>query len=143
MVNYRSAAAALAMMASANVCTQAFTSNKVSTTLQSSARKTSAQIAKPFGMSIDNSRTSLQMGVMEDFLAGTDNEKRKVENEKYVATLGQRVEKINALEATIEDLGDDEILAKTQELRQRLKNGEDINGAILEEAFAVVRETAW
>eukprot|EP00979_Chaetoceros_neogracilis_P009871 scaffold2269_cov218-Chaetoceros_neogracile.AAC.15 len=143
MVNYRSAAAALAMMASANVCTQAFTSNKVSTTLQSSARKTSAQIAKPFGMSIDNSRTSLQMGVMEDFLAGTDNEKRKVENEKYVATLGQRVEKINALEASIEDLGDDEILAKTQELRQRLKDGEDINGAILEEAFAVVRETAW
>jgi len=143
MANYRSAAMALAMIASTNVYTQAFTSNKLSTSLLSSAKHPSAQISKPFGTSIDHSRSSLQMGVMEDFLAGTDNEKRKDENEKYLATLSQRVEKVNALEASIEDLGDDELLAKTQEFRQRLKDGEDINGAVLEEAFAVVRETAW
>jgi preprotein translocase subunit SecA len=29
------------------------------------------------------------------------------------------------------------------EFRERLKKGEDINGKILEEAFAVVREAAW
>mmetsp|Transcript_4079 Transcript_4079/g.7828 ORF Transcript_4079/g.7828 Transcript_4079/m.7828 type:complete len:1014 (+) Transcript_4079:168-3209(+) len=85
----------------------------------------------------------LQMGVVEDFLAGTDNEKRKKENEKYVETLNQRVGKINALEPSIEDLGDDELMAKTEEFRTRLKKGEDINGPILEEAFAVVREAAW
>jgi preprotein translocase subunit SecA len=83
------------------------------------------------------------MGVVEDFLAGTDNEKRKDKNEKYLATLTQRVERINALESKIEDLGDDELLAKTQEFKKRLKDGEDINGKILEEAFAVVREAAW
>jgi len=55
----------------------------------------------------------------------------------------KRVERINALEATIEELGDDELQAKTQEFRERLAKGEDINGPILEEAFAVVREAAW
>ena len=47
------------------------------------------------------------------------------------------------MEPTIEDLGDDELLAKTEEFRKRLAGGEDINGPILEEAFAVVREAAW
>jgi len=141
MVSYRSAAAALAVIASANVFTiQAFTStsNKLSSSLNT-------QITKPFGISIGNSpsTSSLQMGVVEDFMAGTDNEKRKAQYEKYLATLTQRVEKINSLEPTIEDLGDDEILAKTQEFQKRLKDGEDINGPILEEAFAVVREASW
>jgi preprotein translocase subunit SecA len=54
-----------------------------------------------------------------------------------------RVERINAMEPTVEDLGDDELQAKTTEFRERLRNGEDINGPILEEAFAVVREAAW
>ena len=36
-----------------------------------------------------------------------------------------------------------ELAAKTDEFRQRLKNGEDVNGPLLEEAFAVVREAAW
>ncbi len=76
-------------------------------------------------------------------MAGTDAETRKKENDKYIETLNKRVEKINALEASIEDLGDDELLAKSAEFRQRLKDGEDINGPILEEAFAVVREAAW
>lgn len=84
------------------------------------------------------------MGVMEDFMAGTDKQTRKKENESYLVELNKRVERINALEASIEDLGDDELVAKTAEFRKRLvEDGEDINGPILEEAFAVVREAAW
>lgn len=89
------------------------------------------------------SNIALKMGIMEDFMAGTDSDQREAENEKYLASLNQRVEKINALEPSIEDLGDDELLAKSTEFRQRLQKGEDINGPILEEAFAVVREAAW
>ena len=80
---------------------------------------------------------------MEDFLSGTDKETRKKDNESYLAELNQRVAKINALEESVEDLGDDELVAKTAEFRKRLADGEDINGPILEEAFAVVREAAW
>ena len=90
-----------------------------------------------------SSSSSLNMGVMEDFLSGTDNETRKKENDKYLTTLNERVSRINALEADIEELGDDELAAKTKEFRKRLQDGEDINGPILEEAFAVVREAAW
>lgn len=89
------------------------------------------------------SQTQLSMGVIEDFLAGTDKETRKKENESYLQALNQRVERINALETNIEDLGDEELVAKTAEFRKRLADGEDINGPILEEAFAVVREAAW
>ena len=73
----------------------------------------------------------------------TDVETRQRENDAYLATLDKRVDKINSLEASIEDLGDDELLAKSEEFRKRLKGGEDINGPILEEAFAIVREAAW
>ena len=91
-----------------------------------------------------SSSSQLHMGVMEDFLAGTDKETRKKENESYLAQLNKRVERINSLEPTIEDLDDDELVAKTEEFRKRLvEQGEDINGPILEEAFAVVREAAW
>lgn len=87
--------------------------------------------------------TALSMGVMEDFVAGSDEKTRKTGNDKYLAELQKRVDGINALEPTIEDLGDDELQAKTAELKARLKQGEDINGPLLEEAFAVVREAAW
>ncbi len=83
------------------------------------------------------------MGIMEDFLTGADDAARKKENTQYLAKLQTRVEAINALEATVEDLADDELQAKTMELKQRLNAGEDLNGKLLEEAFAVVRETAW
>jgi len=86
---------------------------------------------------------SLGMGVMEDFMAGTDKETRKKENEAYLLTLNEKVQRINDLEPSIEDLDDDELVAKTEEFRKRLKAGEDINGPILEESFAVVREVAW
>lgn len=83
------------------------------------------------------------MGFVEDFMTGRDDETRRVANEKYIAELQERVKRINELESTVEELGDEEMVAKTMEFRERLKRGEDINGKILEEAFAVVREAAW
>jgi preprotein translocase subunit SecA len=83
------------------------------------------------------------MNVLEDFLSGTDKTARKVDNDKYIASLMTRVDRINKLEASMEELGDDELTGKSAEFRKRLKMGEDINGPILEEAFAVVREAAW
>jgi hypothetical protein len=87
--------------------------------------------------------SALSMGVLEDFVSGTDAKTRKTEYDKCLAELQKRVEKINELESTIEDLGDDELQAKTEEFKARLKKGEDINGPLIEEAFAVVREAAW
>lgn len=87
--------------------------------------------------------TALSMGFVEDFVADTDEKTRNSKNEKYLAELQKRVDRINGLEETIEDLGDDELQAKTQSFIQRLQKGEDINGPLLEEAFAVVREAAW
>lgn len=83
------------------------------------------------------------MGVMEDFLSGADTSKRESDNQKYLDSLQQRVERINALESDIEDLADEELEDKSMEFQQRLRGGEDINGKLLEEAFAVVREAAW
>ena len=86
----------------------------------------------------------LQMGLVEDFLSGADASQREVENNKYIAELQQRVTRINALESTIEELGDDELEQKTMEFKHRIQQkGESINGPLLEEAFAVVREAAW
>ena len=89
------------------------------------------------------SRTTLSMGVMEDFLSGRDASAREEANKKYLASLQERVDRINSLESSIEELGDDELEAKSTEFRERLAKGEDINGPLLEEAFAVVREAAW
>lgn len=83
------------------------------------------------------------MGFMEEFMTGRDDETRRAANEQYLATLQKRVDRINDLEPTIEELGDEDMIAKTAEFRKRLASGEDINGPILEEAFAVVREAAW
>jgi preprotein translocase subunit SecA len=83
------------------------------------------------------------MGMFEDFVSGQDKNVRQQENAAYLQQLQTRVERINALESSVEELGDDELMAKTQEFRQRLSQGEDINGKLLEEAFAVVREASW
>jgi SecA DEAD-like domain len=87
--------------------------------------------------------TQLSMGVFEDFLTGQDKTVREKENKKYLEELQARVDRINALESSIEELDDEELKAKTQEFRQRIAKGEDFNGALMEEAFAVVREAAW
>lgn len=89
------------------------------------------------------SSSALSMGILENFVEGSDAKTRQKETDQYLAEVQTRVERINNLEPTIEDLGDDELQGKTEEFKQRLKNGEDINGPILEEAFAVVREAAW
>jgi hypothetical protein len=83
------------------------------------------------------------MGLVEDFLTGQDKSAREKENKKYLEGLQERVNRINELEAEIEDLDDDELVSRTQKFRQRLSSGEDMNGKLLEEAFAVVREAAW
>ena len=83
------------------------------------------------------------MGLVEDFVTTTDEKARKSANDKYLAELQKRVDKINDWETTIEELSDDELQQRTQAFRQRLASGEDVNGPILEEVFAVVREAAW
>lgn len=45
---------------------------------------------------------------------------------------------------TYEKLTDEELRAKTAEFKRRVREqNEDVNGPLLEEAFAVVREAAW
>ena len=62
-------------------------------------------------------------------------------NDRYVKRQYKIVEKINSLEPDISKLSDDELKAKTDEFRSRIKQGETLD-EILPEAFAVVREAA-
>jgi len=62
-------------------------------------------------------------------------------NDRVITRLGKIVQKINALEPTIEKLSDEDLAAKTDEFRERLKKGEALL-QILPEAFAVVREAS-
>ncbi len=60
---------------------------------------------------------------------------------KKVKALAGLVPEINALEAQIEALSDDDLAAKTVEFRTRLDNGEHVDDLLIE-AFAVTREAA-
>ncbi|RME67031.1 MAG: preprotein translocase subunit SecA [Verrucomicrobia bacterium] len=60
---------------------------------------------------------------------------------KFVAKCRPIVERINALEEEYQKLSDEEIRAKTDEFRQRLKAGETLDD-LLPEAFAVVKNAA-
>jgi len=60
-------------------------------------------------------------------------------NDRLLKTYRKTVERINALEAGLESLSDDELRAKTQNFRDRAAAGESLD-ALLPEAFAVVRE---
>ncbi len=62
-------------------------------------------------------------------------------NDRYIKKQYKIVEKINSLEPTITPLSDDELRAKTEEFRTRIKQGETLD-ELLPEAFAVVREAA-
>ena len=62
-------------------------------------------------------------------------------NDRFVKKQYKIVNQINALEADFIKLSDDELKKKTDEFRNRLKNGETLDD-ILPEAFATVRETA-
>ena len=74
------------------------------------------------------------MGLMEKiFGTYSDRELKKIE---------PLVNKVMSLEGEMEKLSDAELKEKTEEFKNRLKNGETTDD-ILPEAFAVVREAAW
>ena len=60
---------------------------------------------------------------------------------KFIKNAGPIVAKINALEADISKLKDEDFPKKTQELKAKLAKGETLNDLLLE-AFALVREAA-
>ena len=62
-------------------------------------------------------------------------------NDRLIKQYFQAVGEINALESTITALTDAELRAKTDEFKQRLKDGETLD-MLLPEAFAVVREAS-
>jgi len=62
-------------------------------------------------------------------------------HERDVKRLRPYVDKINSLENEIKSLSDEELRCKTDEFKQRLQQGENLDD-ILPEAFAVVREAA-
>ena len=61
--------------------------------------------------------------------------------EKLLKSWKPIVERINALESSLENLSPEELYGKTTEFKERLKKGETLDD-ILPEAFAVVREAA-
>lgn len=60
-------------------------------------------------------------------------------NDRLLKTYRKSIERINALEAPLEKLDDEQLRAKTREFIDRIAGGETLD-AILPEAFAVVRE---
>ncbi|HOQ10409.1 MAG TPA: preprotein translocase subunit SecA [Syntrophomonadaceae bacterium] len=63
------------------------------------------------------------------------------DNEREIKRMRKTVEIINSLEPQFQALAPEDFPAKTEEFRQRLKNGETLND-ILPEAFALVREAS-
>ena len=62
-------------------------------------------------------------------------------NQRILKKLSKKVSEINNLESDIKTLSDAALHSKTDEFRERLKNGETLDD-LLVEAFAVVRETS-
>ena len=62
-------------------------------------------------------------------------------NERLVKKMGKAVGQINALEESVQALSDEQLKAKTAELRQRYNDGETLE-QLLPEAFALVREAS-
>ena len=60
-------------------------------------------------------------------------------NDRTLKTFRKTVDRITALEKSLEPLTDDALRAKTEEFKTRVANGETLD-ALLPEAFAVVRE---
>ena len=60
---------------------------------------------------------------------------------KILRDLSKIVDKVNAFEASISPLSDDQLRAKTDEFKTRLSKGETLDD-LMPEAFAVVREAA-
>jgi SecA DEAD-like domain len=129
--------------ATTTTATGSWTPAKISTTSLIAAGRPAVAFINPISSSVPSS-SALQMGVVENFITTSDAKTRKSKNDAYLKELQKRVDTINALETDVEELSDEELQAKTEEFRKRLSTGgEDINGPILEEMFAVVREAAW
>ncbi|SMO38810.1 protein translocase subunit secA [Thalassovita litoralis] len=79
-------------------------------------------------------KNMLGLGTIAKKVFGTPND-RKVKATRPL------VEKINALEPQFEQLSDDGLIAKTEEFRKRVADGENLD-ALLPEAFANCREAA-
>lgn len=62
-------------------------------------------------------------------------------NDRTLRRMRKAVEAINRMEPDMEKLSDNELQAKTDEFRERLKNGEVLE-SLIPEAFAVVREAS-
>ena len=65
----------------------------------------------------------------------------KSSNQKELDRIGKIVGQINLLEENTKKLGDEEFPQKTNELKQKIQNGQSLD-QILPEAFALVREAA-
>jgi preprotein translocase subunit SecA len=63
-------------------------------------------------------------------------------NDRELKRIQVYVDQINALEESIKKLSDEQLKAKTPELKERLKGGETLE-ELLPEAFAVCREASW
>ncbi|MBO0331995.1 preprotein translocase subunit SecA [Sneathiella sp. CAU 1612] len=63
-------------------------------------------------------------------------------NDRALKVVRTKVDEINAFEDKIKPLSDAELMAKTQEFRDRLEAGAKLD-ELLPEAFACVREAAW
>ena len=63
------------------------------------------------------------------------------ESSKFIGNTGEIVKKINAFEATISTLADEDFPNKTRNFKERLTQGESLD-EILPEAFALVREAS-
>ena len=66
----------------------------------------------------------------------------KTFSEKEVLKAMPICDKVLALEESMAQLSDEELRAKTEEFKNRYKDGEDLDDMLVE-AFAVVREAAW
>lgn len=62
-------------------------------------------------------------------------------NDRLIKQLRKRVSAINALESDLQKLSDEQLQQKTDEFKQRLKDGETLDN-LLNEAFAVCREAS-
>ena len=65
----------------------------------------------------------------------------KSSNQKELDKISEIVTKINSLEETVKDLKNDDFPKKTEQFKERIKNGETLD-KILPEAFALVREAS-
>ena len=74
------------------------------------------------------------MGILDRILRAGEGKKIKA--------LAGLVPDINAIEAEMKALTDDQLQAKTPEFRQRLENGEELDDLLID-AFAAMREAAY